>query len=143
MHYTKIIINLLTISVFVCRDYISPTTLRIEFGIANEMNQLENNAKLQKILGTNDGGEADHRSMFSSLVKPIFSSSASAALRKKRRSALRSETSSINSIPADSAKSPQSSGTGECKTLSVGNEPSTSNSESSKQSAIAKLGPID
>lgn len=32
-------------------DYVSPTTLRIEFGIANELKQYEDKAKLKKVLG--------------------------------------------------------------------------------------------
>ena len=61
------------------RDYISPTILRIEFGLANELKQLESSDKLKKILGSPVPKEIN-RSMFSSaMVKNSMSRSAASS----------------------------------------------------------------
>ena len=68
-------------------DYISPTTLRIEFGIANEIRQFEEKAKLKKVLGdigsvssVESSASSAHRGMLSGgfTLRNIFSSSTDA-----------------------------------------------------------------
>ena len=36
---------------FLCRDFIARHTLRVEFGLANEMDQLDRNFKLRQVMG--------------------------------------------------------------------------------------------
>ncbi len=56
------------------RDHISPTTLRIEFGLANEMKQYEEKCKVRKILGDiNSKGHSTKETMFSSLTSTFSS----------------------------------------------------------------------
>jgi hypothetical protein len=64
---------------YICRDYIAPTTLKIEFGLANEMYQIDQNIKIQRILGLSEtavssADSVPKRSTFSSsdIVAPLI-----------------------------------------------------------------------
>ncbi len=60
------------------RDYISPTTLRIEFGIANEMKQYEDNVKVRRVLGSSQSSTADQKTSGTMTFRSAMSSASSA-----------------------------------------------------------------
>lgn len=93
-----------------CRDVISPTALRIEFGKANEMKQYDQNDKLQHILG-NLNIEVETRTMFSSLALPTLSSGSSSNSTPTRRGSRQKKISITNGLsnlpPSNLTKSPR------------------------------------